>query len=226
MEERSFNILFVEDHPLILDGYTKALKVLKKRNENWHFEYQTANSCDSAMEIIAKSGKQKEWDLVFIDLKIPPSASGKIISGEDIGMEIRKSNPSTKIVIATTFDSPYRIQTIFKSINPEGFLIKNESTAKIMVKAITDLIEGKLYYSSGVIRVLRKNFANDFIVDDLDRKLLYELSIGTSTSSLSKILPMSKATVDRRKKNLKELFDVTGDDDRELLERARELGFI
>lgn len=226
MEDRTFNVLFVEDHPLILDGYKKALKVLGKQKPTWHFAYNEANSCDSALEILGKHGAQKGWDLVFLDLKIPPSESGKYISGEDIGLQIRRDYPSAKVIIATTFDNPYRIQTIFKTINPEGFLIKNESTAKILVEAITTLIEGKPFYSSRVIQVLRRNFANDFLVDDLDRKLLYELSIGTNTSSISKILPMSQATVERRKKNLKELFDVTGDDDRDLLERARELGFI
>ena len=226
MEEKRYNILFVEDHPLILDGYKKALWVLKKNKPNWHFEYEEANSCDTAMGILNKNEVQKVWDLVFLDLKIPPSQGGKFLSGEDIGLQVRKRQPSAKIVIATTFDNPFRIQTIFKNINPEGFLIKNESTASVLVEAISTIIEGKPYYSPGVVQVLRQNLANNFLVDDLDRKLLYELSIGTNTSNLPKILPLSLATVERRKKHLKEIFDVEGDDDRELLERARELGFI
>lgn len=226
MKEQLFNVFFVEDHPLILDGYKKALKVINKRIPEWHFEYREANSCDTALAILDESSKNKTWDLVFLDLKIPPSEKGKHLSGEDIGVEVRHRYPDAKIVIATTFDNPFRIQNIFKNLNPEGFLIKNESTAPILVEAITQIIQGKPYYSSRVIQILRKNMANDFVVDDLDRKLLYELSIGTKTTNLPKVLPLSLATIERKKKNLKEIFDVEGDDDRDLLERARELGFI
>ncbi|HZH87867.1 MAG TPA: hypothetical protein VFD78_01680 [Chitinophagaceae bacterium] len=226
MKERTFRILLVEDHPLILDAYKLAFKEIENNNPLWRFYIAEANSCDTAMAVFEATNPQRGFDLVFLDLKIPASRDKKILSGEDIGVHVRKEYLDSKLIIITTFDNAYRIQNIFRNINPEGFLVKSDITAKILVSAILDILQDTPYYSHTVLQAMRKNIANEFFLDDLDRKILYELSIGTKTSNLSKILPLSQATVERKKKNLKEVFDVQGDDDRDLLERARELGFI
>lgn len=226
MKERTFRILLVEDHPLILDAYKLAFKEIENNNPLWKFYIAEANSCDTAMAVLETNNPQRGFDLVFLDLKIPASKDRKILSGEDIGVYVRKKYSDSKLIIITTFDNAFRIQNIFRNINPEGFLVKSDITAKILVSAILDILQDTPYYSQTVLQAMRKNIANEFFLDDFDRKILYELSIGTKTSNLGKLLPLSQATIERKKRNLKEVFDVQGDDDRDLLERARELGFI
>ena len=65
-------------------------------------------------------------DIVFLDIKLPPSKDGKILSGEDLGIKINQLLPDTKIIISTTFNDNYRIHNILENINPDGFLIKND----------------------------------------------------------------------------------------------------
>jgi len=70
------------------------------------------------------------------------------------------------------------------------------------------------------------HLANDFVLDKIDRQLLYELSIGTKTKDLPNILPLSMASIEKRKRALKKLFDVTEKGDQSLIKIAKEKGFI
>jgi hypothetical protein len=77
-----------------------------------------------------------------------------------------------------------------------------------------------------VIKLLRDQIVNDFVLDNYDRKILYELSIGTRIKDLPKLIPLSIAGIEKRKRNLKRMFNVKKMDDRELLISAKEKGFI
>jgi DNA-binding NarL/FixJ family response regulator len=163
---------------------------------------------------------------VFLDIKLPPSKEGTILSGEDLGLKIIELLPSSKIIVSTTFNDNYRINSIFKSLNPDGFLIKNDLNPKELVLAIESIIEGNSYYSKSVIELMRKLTANDYLIDAIDRKLLYELSKGTKMSQLPDIIPLSVSTLEKRKRVLKEIFDIADKDDRDLFRIAEEKGFI
>ena len=75
---------------------------------------------------IEDAAKKNGIDIVFLDISLPPSADGEYLSGEDLGIAIKKLLPKCKIVVATTFNDNYRIQAILKNVNPDGFLIKND----------------------------------------------------------------------------------------------------
>lgn len=77
-----------------------------------------------------------------------------------------------------------------------------------------------------MIKLLRDQIVNDFVLDNYDRKILYELSIGTRMKDLPKLIPLSIAGIEKRKRNLKRMFNVKKMDDRELLISAKEKEFI
>lgn len=224
---KRYTVLIADDHPLITEAYKSALNRVSEKNEEISFEIQVVYDCDGALGVINEmSNKKKNLDIVFLDMKLPPSNDGKILCGEDLGLKINSLMSATKIIVATTFDDNYRIHSIFKSINPDGFLIKNDITPEDLVAAIESIVLDPPYYSKTVIKLLRKQVSNDFLLDNIDRRLLYELSKGTKMKSLPDILPLSIAGIEKRKRNLKEIFNVKGTDDRELLYMAKEKGFI
>jgi len=218
------NVLIIEDHPLIINAYENALKQVKKNNKSLELDIDTAINSDEAIKKIEHALKTKKIDLVFLDIKLPASQDGSIISGEDLGIKIREELPDTKIIIATTYNDNYRVNTIFKSVNPDGFLIKNDLNPKELVSAIEHIIDNTPYYSKSVIQLMRKQTSNDLFLDSVDRKLLYELSNGAKMSELPKKLSLSIAALERRKRTLKDLFNVKTD--RELFIIAEEKGFI
>ena len=61
---------------------------------------------------------------------------------------------------------------------------------------------------------------------NIDRKILYELSQGTKMNELPNVLPLSIAALERRKRILKDVFNVSGKGDRDLLKLAQNKGFI
>ncbi len=227
MENKKYSVLIIDDHPLISDAYKTAFNYYSKQNEGILFYIQTAQNCDSAFELINEfSVKEKKLDIVFLDIKLPPSKDGKILSGEDLGLKINKLLPNTKIIVSTTFNDNYRVHSIFKSLDPDGFLIKNDITPKELIEAIDTILNDPPYYSKTVVKLLRKQVANEFLLDNIDRRILYELSIGTRMKDLPTILPLSIAGIEKRKRNLKVVFNINSVDDRELLLVAKEKGFI
>lgn len=227
MENKEYTVLIIEDMPLTLTAYKRAFNYISKHDEGISFKIEEANNCDTAYEKIEYfSQNDKNPDIVFLDINLPPSKDGKILSGEDLGLKINILLPNTKIIVSTTFNDNYRIHNLFKNLNPEGFLIKNDIKPEELVTAIKMVIAEPPYYSKTVLKLLRNEISNDFILDDIDRKLLYELSIGTMMKDLPEILLLSLPAIEKRKRHLKEIFNAKSVNDKELLQKAKEKGFI
>jgi DNA-binding NarL/FixJ family response regulator len=227
MKKKIYSVLIIDDHPLISDAYKAAFLSISKINTSIIFDIETANDCDSANLLIEEySIKKKKLDIVFLDIKLPPSKFGEILSGEDLGIKINDLLPNTKIIVSTTLNDNYRIHSVFKNINPDGFLIKNDISSKELLETINVVLTDPPYYSKTVIKLLRKQVSNEFLLDSIDRKILYQLSIGTKMKELPIMIPLSIAGIEKRKRLLKQVFNTKTSDDRELLFYAKEKGFI
>jgi len=221
MQEHS--VLIIDDHPLIAEVYENALLNLAAKNNTHEFAITIVNNCDKAIEHIRNA---TAIDLMFLDINLPKSTDEQFLSGEDLGIEIRKVLPETKIIVSTTYNDNYRIHNILKSINPDGFLIKNDINRKDLVAAIEAVLEGIPSFSKTVLNILRTHINHDFFVDKIDRDILYELSIGTKMIDLPTVIPLSKGGIESRKRKLKENFNIENEDDKALVQLAKEKGFI
>lgn len=221
---QDLKILMVDDHPLIIEGYQNTLLSVKKYSQN--FDIDIANDCDSALELIKKALRTLPYDICFVDIRIPPSADGKITSGEDLSKHIRQVMPNAKIIILTMHNESYRIHNILKTINPEGLLIKSDLTSNELANAFLSILESPPYYSTTVNTYLRKTVTSDIVLDDKNRKILHLLSQGVKTKNLSEHLGLSLSAVEKRKKQLKLLFSVEDGEDETLLNEARNKGFL
>ncbi|WMI68162.1 response regulator [Mangrovimonas sp. YM274] len=220
------NILIVDDHPLIANAYKMAFEKVEKRSSNYTFNIDYAKDIDTAYQKISDSLKSIKFDLVLLDINLPSSLDRKLISGEDLGIEIKDLDPTTKIIVSTMYNNNFRIQNIIKSINPEGFLIKSDVDPKTLVVAIETVLSGSPYYDKTVLKLFRSQISSDVFVDSLDRQILYELSKGTKMVELPKLIPLSTSAIEYRKRRLKEVFNVEDRDDRVLIKEARDKGFI
>jgi DNA-binding NarL/FixJ family response regulator len=217
----------VDDHPLIIEAYTKAFDFISNKNKMLSFSIDYANTCDIAEDKIKRIvANKKMLDMAFLDIRLPFSKNAKAISGEDIGITIKKTFPDSKIIISTSLNNNYRIHSLLQSINPDGFLIKGDICSDEIVKAIETVITNPPYYSQTVLKLLRKELSNDFLLDKIDRRILFELSNGSKMKDLPKIVFLSIAGIEKRKRHLKYIFDVEDKGDRELFEEARKKGFI
>lgn len=227
LEQRTYHALIIDDHPLISEAYKSAFLFYEKQQEALSFNISVCHDCDSAIDKINEITASKlPLDIVFLDISLPPSKDKKILSGEDLGLKINEYLPEAKIIVSTTFNDNYRIHSIFKNINPDGFLIKNDITPKELVSAIEEVLTDPPYYSKTVMKLLRKQVSNDLLLDHIDRKILYELSIGTKMKDLPNLVPLSIPGIEKRRRHLKQIFGIKSADDRELILLAKEKGFI
>lgn len=218
-------ILMIDDHPMIIEGYQNTLQFTKKEHQDLLIDI--ANNCDEALQFINKSVKtEAHYNILFIDISLPPSSDGKMSSGEDIAEYARKILPEAKIVILTMFNESFRIHNIMKNIDPEGFLIKSDLTSSELASAFQAVLYNPPFYSGTVNSYIKKSITSDIVIDDRNRKILHLLSQGIKTKSLASHLNISLSAVEKRKKQLKDIFSVEDGKDETLLQEARNKGFI
>lgn len=223
---KKMSVLIIEDHPMVANVYKMALDQIAKENAKYDFSINMVNNCDTGIEAIIKASKGDGIDIVFLDISLPPSKDNKILSGEDLGLKINNLLPNTKIIVCTTFYDSFRINSIFKNVKPSAFLVKNDFDEEELKKAIVDVIMGVPAFSKTVLKIFNKRMSNDFTLDEIDRKLIFELSIGTKMKDLPQILPMSMAGIEKRKREIKIAFGIQGNNDRDLILMAKEKGFL
>ncbi|WP_299521054.1 response regulator [Winogradskyella sp.] len=221
---KHINILMVDDHPIIIEGYQNVLMATKEDDQTLLID--TANNCDTAQLMINRASKGTPYDVCFFDISLPPSEDGRYASGEDLALLAKRVLPDAKIIILTMFNESFRIHNIIKEINPDGFLIKSDLTSMELADAFQQILKYPPYYSSTVSNYVKKTITSEIYVDDINRKILHLLSQGIKTKSLSEYIPLSTSAIEKRKKQLKLLFSVTDGKDETLLQEAREKGYL
>jgi len=227
MKQKVYNVLIIDDHPIISEAYKMAFDYISDNDEMLSFKIDIAASCKEANDKIRFIVASKSnLDIVLLDIRLPPSKEDKILSGEDLGLLINDVLPDSKIIISTSLGNNFRVHTLINNINPDGFIIKNDITSKELIKAIKTVIDAPPYYSKTILKFLRKRICNDFLLDKIDRQILFELSMGAKMKDLPNIIPLSLAGIEKRKRHIKQIFNVIDADDRQLLLLAKEKGFI
>lgn len=222
---QKIKILMIDDHPMIIEGYQNTLLFTKK--ETQELEIDIANNCDEAIAFMDKSvEKENPYHVLFVDISLPPSTDGLMTSGEDLAVYARKVLPKSKIIILTMFNEAFRIHNIIKTIDPEGFLIKSDLTSSELASAFQAILNNPPFYSGTVNSYIRKAITSDIVIDEKNRKILHLLSQGVKTKNLASHLDLSLSAVEKRKKQLREIFEVHDGQDETLVDAARSKGFV
>ncbi|ADF51339.1 MAG: DNA-binding response regulator [Zunongwangia sp.] len=218
---KSERILIIDDHALIVEGYKNVLLL-----DNERYEIDTAFSCEegfSKLEIARSHGFY--YDIICLDMNLPAYDEMSILSGEDLGLLARKWFPKTKLVVLTMYNDNYRLYNIMKSLEPEAFLLKRDISPQEFSTAIRKCTQGEIYYSHTVNAMLRSTITSDFVLDKIDRSILHYLSKGILTKELPEYIPMSLGGIEKRKRVMKEIFDIKGGD-LVLVDFAKKHGFL
>ena len=218
-------ILMIDDHPMIIEGYQNTLLFTKKDNQDLSIDI--ANNCDEALVFMNDAVENNApYDVLFVDISLPASKDGLMQSGEDLAEYARQNLPQAKIIILTMFNESFRIHNIIKTIDPEGFLIKSDLTSSELASAFQAVLNNPPFYSGTVNSHIRNTITSNIVIDDKNRKILHLLSQGVKTKNLATHLDISLSAVEKRKKQLKELFLVQDGQDETLIKEARDKGFV
>lgn len=221
----TIRILAVDDHEMTTMGYKFILE--DTEFDDFKVFVETAKSFDQAIEKIENSVTSFEYDILLLDIQLSQSGEGPVKTGEDIGIFARKTIPKTKIVFMSSFSDNYRINSILKTVDPEGYMVKTEIDPKSLQAMVNTVISNPPYYTQKALAAIRKKMANDDIVlDEKDKKILHYLSIGTKTKDMVNHVSLSLPSIENRKRHLKAVFGVEKQNDQALITESRNRGFI
>ena len=216
------NILIVDDHPFIIQGYKNA--ITRYNPKNHEFSIMEAKDCESAYNLITDP-ESVVFDIAFLDISMPPYEDKGIYSGEDLAKLILEFMPNCKIILLTMFTEFLKIKTIIKNINPNGLVIKNDLTFDELLFAFDKVIKNETYYSQSVIKMLESQ-NHSVEIDLFDKQILFHLSKGTKAKDMPQYIPISLNAIEVRKLNLKELLKVVDGSDIDLVREARNIGLL
>ena len=217
------NILIVDDHPFIIEGYKNA--ITRYNPDEFEFFITQAKDCESAYGIITNPDIA-HFDIAFLDISMPPYEEKNIFSGEDLAKLLSEYMPNCKIILLTMYTELLKIKTIIKTINPSGLVIKNDLTFDELLFAFDLVIKNEKYYSESVLKMLNQSEADVIEIDQFDKQILFHLSKGTKPSDFTQYIPISLGAIERRKINLKELLKVENGSDSDLVREAKNKGLL
>lgn len=222
---KTVRILAVDDHEMTTLGYKFILE--DTQFDDFKVLVDTAKSFDQTIEKIENSVNSFAYDILLLDIQLAQPAEGPAKTGEDIGIIARKVIPKTKIVFMSSFSDNYRINSILKTVDPEGYMVKTEIDQKSLQAMVQTVMTNPPYYTQKALAAIRKKMANDDIVlDEKDKKILHYLSIGTKTKDMVNHVSLSLPSIENRKRHLKAVFGVEKQNDQALITESRNRGFI
>lgn len=217
------NILIVDDHPFIIEGYKNA--ITRYHPKEYEFNISQAHDCKSGYDLI-QDPQTLDFDVAFLDISMPPYEEKDIFSGEDLAKLLLKKMPRCKIILLTMYTELLKIKTIIRTISPNGLIIKNDLTFDELLFAFDKVMKSDKYYSQSVQKILNQSTHNSIEIDEFDKQILFHLSKGTPVDHMPQYIPISLNAIEKRKINLKELLKVRSGFDEDLVKEARSKGLF
>jgi DNA-binding NarL/FixJ family response regulator len=217
------NILIVDDHPFIIDGYKNA--ITRYKPEFYEYSFTQGKDCMTGYNIITNQ-EIPPFDVAFLDISMPVYEEKGIYSGEDLAKLIMKYMPDCKIILLTMYTELLKIKNIIDTINPAGLVIKNDLTFDELLFGFDIVLKNEIYYSHSVIKMANQNNKDIEGIDQFDKLILFHISKGTKTKDITQYIPISLHAIEQRKFNLKQLFKIEDGSDVDLIKEAKIKGII
>ncbi len=221
---RVVRVLAVDDHQMTTTGYKYILE--GEPFETFKVRVDIAATFDAAKEKIEFSARSLPYDIILLDIQLFGPQEKDIRCGEDLGVLARQIVPESKVVFMSSYGDNLRINSIFKSVDPDGYMVKSEIDERSLRAMVDTVLVNPPYYTAGAFTAIRRRMKNDIVLDELDRKILFHLSTGTRTKDIAPLVSSATTTVESRKRQLKTLFGIEHGNDIALIEEARKKGFI
>lgn len=222
MEE--INILIVDDHPFIIEGYKHAINSYP--SEGIKFNITEAKDCKSGYEAIMNA-IGNPFDVALLDFSMPTYSEMNISNGEDLALLLRKEMPRCKIALLTMHTELLKISSIVENLKPNALIIKNDLTFDELLIAFAAIMRDEYYYSTTVkasVKAVREDYSLD--IDAFDKQILFHLNKGTAVLEIQRFVPLVLEAIEQRIQNLSALLGSAPNDNPELIKAAKGRGLI
>jgi two-component system response regulator NreC len=223
MIKSKISIFIVDDHPSMIEGYKS---ILSYNNLGCEISVTPAYDCESAIKRMEESEDIYEFDMIFLDLSLPPYEEKEIFSGEDLAIYAKKKYPFSKIVILTSHAEAFILYKIQNNISPHGLLVKSDFTGDELLKAFEVILNNGVYTSKTVNESIQELLSKDMFLDDYNRQIISLLSSGIQSKNLANHINLSMSAIDKRKAQIKDFFSIQKGTDEDIIREAKKHGFV
>lgn len=223
MAKKRVNILMIDDHPSMIEGYKS---ILSFNDLGLKINTTPAYNCETAYHLIVAEENKGAFDMAFIDLSLPPYLEKNIKSGEDLALLIREKLPNCKVVILTSHAEAFTLDNIQKNIEPNGLLVKSDFTADEFLSAFEQIHNNQIYISKTVVDNIAELQDKNAFLDDSNRKLITLLAEGVKTKNLPQYMNLSISAIDKRKAQIRFYFKIEKGSDEDIIREAKNHGLI
>lgn len=214
----STRALLIEDFPVLTKYYREILE--RQFDEVIHID-----NFHDALSTITTNPATNPYELVIMHNVIRGEYLNDRTDGFVLAQELKRRRPSCPLLYTTNRLSTHLVGSIIREVNPEALIFRPDVTDAKLEQAIVNLRYGKTYYSSSIIPLMRFDIASSNIVDRTDRNILHYLGQGARTKDLPNLVSLSLPSIEKRKKQLKNLLNAP-ENDYQLILAARRSGFI
>lgn len=210
-------IIAVDDHPIITDSYVKFLK------ESGYEDTIFFNDPESCMDYVTNN---RDIDLFIIDFGLPFSEKYNIENGGDLIVKLRVLVPNAKFIIITLIDVGVDLYLLLKKARPNGIWYKGEVSFFTLIEDVKKIMQG--YEINSPIVHEKINAINKFddILDKYDLEIISSIYKGIQNKELENMLPLSMSNINKRKSDIKLLFEVESLGNIEFIKKLRSLNII
>lgn len=224
MNNKNFNILVLDDHPINTDAYINLINEVDRELE---ITFHKALDCYSAFRIINQSEKTTTpLDVALVDISVPGYSDQKLLSGSDIALLIRKKFPDCIIIVLTMHSEPLVLFNVQKQIDPEGFISKNDIDFETFPTIFKDILNFQNYYSPSINNAIKSLLRQTIKWDDFDIQIVLLLDKGFKTKELPQYINLSLSSIEKRKAILKRQILDKKSSDKELIKKCKVLKLI
>lgn len=196
------NVLIVDDHSLIREGYKLILKKYKN-------EINLAGEASNGIEALEFLKINNNIDVILLDITMPD------MDGFELAKVIIEKYPSIKILVLTMHnDEPYIFKMI--SLGIHGYILKDTTHAELII-AIKTVYEGKKFYSNEVSsmmlnRLLHKNESTKkdepIELTSKELEILTLVVQGLTSSEIAELLLTSNRTIEAHRRSVMRKINV------------------
>jgi DNA-binding NarL/FixJ family response regulator len=219
----TINVLIVDDHKLIIEGYKT---IFSNNRLGAEIDVCEATTTTQAVEILKASAVEKTFDVVILDYTLPVCETYKIYNGFDLVHYVRTYQPQAKLMILTSHSEALILYRVIMESRAEAIMIKSDFSSMELLEAFENVYQGGTCYTK-TVAALKQQLNSDYkVLDGINRQMIAMLAQGFKTRYIMDHLGLSKSAIDKRKALIREYFAIEKGNDETIVQMARDRGYI
>ena len=126
----TINVLIVDDHKLIIEGYKT---IFSNNRLGAEIDVCEATTTTQAVEILKASAVEKTFDVVILDYTLPVCETYKIYNGFDLVHYVRTYQPQAKLMILTSHSEALILYRVIMESRAEAIMIKSDFSSDLLI---------------------------------------------------------------------------------------------